>query len=77
MNGRTRRRQHLRRVQEEGRALADEWFGGDGDKADAVLLALPCSTMPDWSDVRDVIDAIVTHVDRDALTKALTERGSR
>ena len=77
MNGRTMRRHHLRRQQEEGRALAEDWFGGDSSRADAVLLTLPYSTIPDWTSVRDVLDAIVAHVDRDALTKALDERESR
>lgn len=38
--------------------IADLWFDGDVDRADAVLDTMPYSTIPDWSDVDRAARAI-------------------
>lgn len=48
---------------EERQEVVDRWFAGDGERADAVLDALPYLSVPGWFDV-------------DTVMEILTERGT-
>lgn len=39
-------------------AVADDWFGGDTDWADAVLSAMPYSVITGWASVEAVLTAV-------------------
>lgn len=53
------RRERYRLRREWGaqrQSIADEFCAGSLDKAEAMLMALPYSSIPDWEDVRTVIE---------------------
>lgn len=58
----TRRTPHAetrrRLYQQQRQAVADLYFDGDTDKADAVLESLPYSCIPDWHDVITVLETL-------------------
>lgn len=57
----TRRRlyeQQRRLYQQQRQDVADLYFDGDTDKADAVLESLPYSSIPDWRDVVSVLETL-------------------
>lgn len=41
--------------EQQRKAVADKWFGGDEDRAEAVMDALPYSDIPRWADVEAVM----------------------
>lgn len=45
--------------------VADRWFRGDTDLAEAAFDALPYSEIPDWSSLDMVMEAINQSGDRD------------
>ena len=40
------------------REVVDRWFGGDEERAKAVLAALPYSSIPDYYDLGEVMEAL-------------------
>ena len=57
------RAERERRWSSDRQSIADIWFGGDAENAQAAFDALPYSRIPDWEDLDEVCRAVRASAD--------------